>query len=896
MIELKNVSKIYKSKKATNTTALKDISIQFPEKGMVFILGKSGSGKSTLLNVIGGLDKYDNGEVIINGKSTKEFKEKDFDAFRNTYMGFIFQEYNLLENYSIEQNIKLSLELQHKKATSEEIQQALKQVELEDISKRKTNELSGGQKQRVAIARALIKNPEIILADEPTGNLDSQTSEQIWGILKKLSEEKLVIVVSHDKESAEKYGDRIIKIQDGLIVSDEGNKIVTNTKQFKLESAKLPFFYSWKMGVGSLFHKKIRLIFTTILIIFSMFCFSGMLSGYISDSNKSCIELMEKRGATEVNITKYKNIISYLEMAKTDIMGNNTMEDYMENMENLDKYSPIDLEEKDIDEIKSNTGLDWLKEYKLDSYDENCSMVYSSSLKDESSFPMYYSIGSRISGFSFIDTSEAHIDNLIGRLPENENEIVISSFIVDSIIYRGIDSKDTLEEKAKIEKFQPKDYNELINSNKYINFCNKQYLKVVGIVDISSKLSEDIVNEFKTTSYYDIENQEISEEFYNKIHSFYNIIYKSALKIYVHPLFIQKQKDIKVNFTNKVSKIIKDNNQKEYVDKIAYIDKEMEIINLDGIKKIGNLSKDEIIISEEVLNLLTNYNYQDKLYDAGLSSETRVTVSSNGKETMDEYKDAGKYSSKEEFIKAFIKDNEIIGKKIKTNLVNGQLTTSNDEYEEYTIVGILPSEDEYEPVIYYDKVNVENLITSQVHLSSVVSNITNVDDMKKVLKYYPIDNSNMIASCEYSEAVLTAATISYFLQYIAKYGVIFFLVFASIILMNFINSSINFRKKEIGTLRALGCRSIDIIKMFIYESLVLMTIALAITFAIMPNAINMVNNYISNQLYVKVDVLYFGIKLALEITGIMFGIVTLANVIPVRKITKMKPIDAILNK
>lgn len=261
MIELKNVSKTYKSKKANSTVALKDISIKFQEKGLVFILGKSGSGKSTLLNVIGGLDKYDSGEVIINGKSTKKFKESEFDAFRNTYMGFIFQEYNLLENYSIEQNIKLSLELQHKKAAKEEIQRALELVELEDISKRKTNELSGGQKQRVAIARAIIKDPEIILADEPTGNLDSQTSEQIWNILKKLSESKLVIVVSHDVESAQKYADRIIRIQDGTIISDEGDKSIEENKEFKLENAKLPFFYSFKMGIGSLLHKKIILLY-----------------------------------------------------------------------------------------------------------------------------------------------------------------------------------------------------------------------------------------------------------------------------------------------------------------------------------------------------------------------------------------------------------------------------------------------------------------------------------------------------------------------------------------------------------------------------------------------------------------------------------------------------------
>ncbi len=292
MIELKNISKTYKSKKSTNTVALKDISIKFPDKGLVFILGKSGSGKSTLLNIIGGLDKCDNGEVIINGKSTKEFKEKDFDAYRNTYMGFVFQEYNLLENYSVEKNIKLALELQHKKATSEEIQNVLKQVDLDDISKRKINELSGGQKQRVAIARAIIKNPEIILADEPTGNLDSQTSTQIWQILKKLSKTKLVIVVSHDSESATKYASRIIRIQDGEIVSDNGNTTPNNKpKEFKLQKAKLPFLYCLKMGAGSLFHKKVRLVLSTLLIVFSLICLGVMASVYSTNWTEKMLEI-----------------------------------------------------------------------------------------------------------------------------------------------------------------------------------------------------------------------------------------------------------------------------------------------------------------------------------------------------------------------------------------------------------------------------------------------------------------------------------------------------------------------------------------------------------------------------------------------------------------------------
>ena len=228
MLHVSHLTKIYKTKGGANVKALDDVSLTFPETGMVFLLGKSGSGKSTLLNVCGGLDSPTDGEIIVKGRSSKAFSQSDFDSYRNTFVGFIFQEYNILNEFSVEDNIALALELQGKSKDKKTIAALLEDVDLVGYAKRKPNTLSGGQKQRIAIARALVKSPEIIMADEPTGALDSATGKQVFDTLKKLSENKLVIVVSHDRDFAEQYGDRIIELKDGQVISD-----VTKTKEDK---------------------------------------------------------------------------------------------------------------------------------------------------------------------------------------------------------------------------------------------------------------------------------------------------------------------------------------------------------------------------------------------------------------------------------------------------------------------------------------------------------------------------------------------------------------------------------------------------------------------------------------------------------------------------------------
>lgn len=220
MLEIKNLTKVYTAKGGMETRALDDVSVSFGETGLVFLLGKSGSGKSTLLNLAGGLDAPTSGEIVVMGKSSKDFSGADFDSYRNTFVGFIFQEYNILDEFTVEDNIALALELQGKPKDREKILSILNDVELASYADRKPNTLSGGQKQRIAIARALVKDPQIIMADEPTGALDSATGKQVFDTLKKLSSTRLVLVVSHDREFAEVYGDRIIELKDGKIVSD----------------------------------------------------------------------------------------------------------------------------------------------------------------------------------------------------------------------------------------------------------------------------------------------------------------------------------------------------------------------------------------------------------------------------------------------------------------------------------------------------------------------------------------------------------------------------------------------------------------------------------------------------------------------------------------------------
>ncbi len=335
MLELKNVKKSFKTGDFVQQ-ALKGINLNFGDKEFVAILGSSGSGKTTLLNIIGGLDHYDSGDLIIKGKSTKKFKEKDWDAYRNNSIGFIFQSYNLIGHISVLGNIELSMTLSgvSSKEKKKRAMDVLEKVGLKEHAHKKPNQLSGGQMQRVAIARALVNNPEIILADEPTGALDSTTSVQIMELIKDIAKDKLVIMVTHNPELAEKYATRIVEVKDGLVINDTNNeKEQGNSQQeYKLKKTSMGFFTALKLSFTNIWTKKGR----TLLTAFASSIGIIGIALILSLSNGFDIQIDEFQ----------KNTLSQMPIAISQVAMNMDEESFAE------MTISSENEEKEIDESK----------------------------------------------------------------------------------------------------------------------------------------------------------------------------------------------------------------------------------------------------------------------------------------------------------------------------------------------------------------------------------------------------------------------------------------------------------------------------------------------------------------------------------------------------------------
>ncbi|MBQ6991687.1 MAG: ABC transporter ATP-binding protein/permease [Clostridia bacterium] len=534
MLQLKKITKTYVSGDE-KVEALKGVDIEFRESEFVSILGQSGCGKTTLLNIIGGLDRYTKGDLIINGKSTKDFKDRDWDSYRNYSIGFVFQSYNLISHQTVLSNVELALTIAgvSKKERKERAIKALEEVGLKDQIYKKPNQLSGGQMQRVAIARALVNNPDIILADEPTGALDSKTSEQVMEILKKISKDKLIIMVTHNSELAEKYSSRIIKIVDGKIIEDSNpieneKRLKKQAKVFKKTSMK--FFTALRLSLNNLLTKKARTILTAfagsigiIGIALILAISTGVqdyidkieedtLSSYpltIEDSTVDMGSMMatmmgdiaaekeRKEGkvysvnimdqmlallSNKVETNNLKELKKYIEETDNEIKNNSNAIQYNYNL-NLNLYNPYTSEK--VLRVNPSTVMDTIgmgEMFNAPSSNSAMSMLGSSSMDMSKQLNVWTEM---------LDNEELlkeQYDLLAGKWPENYNEVV---FIVvednetsDYVLYTlGLKDQDELKEQMKIiqeggnlksEKETSYTYEELLDL-KYKLILNSDY-------------------------------------------------------------------------------------------------------------------------------------------------------------------------------------------------------------------------------------------------------------------------------------------------------------------------------------------------------------------------------------------------------------------------------------
>jgi len=948
MLSVRNLTKIYKlkGKGAKQVVALDHVSLDFPETGMIFLLGKSGSGKSTLLNTIGGLDKFDEGEVIIKGKSSKQFKQSDFDAYRNTFIGFIFQEYNILEEFSVGKNLALALELQGKRADRDAVEALLEKVDLSGYYKRNPNQLSGGQKQRVAIARALIKDPEIIMADEPTGALDSTTGKQVMDTLKKLSSEKLVIVVSHDREFAEIYGDRVIELKDGKIIrdvtkteveaeksstgvsfiddkiihirkgqklnqddltrinrmiisnlnnedtiisfdkgpntqikktafiTDEGNRevfkdtteedlnlLTYDPKQFKLIHSKMKKKDAFKMGSSSLKHKPIRLFFTILLsfIAFAMFGLTDTMASY--NVATSTYESM-----------KQSNV-------KTIAISGATIND------NGYKY-PSSLTFKQANDLATeNPDYEFFNVLSRGNYYINGLNSKASS----GSNPLYYSYSSGMLPLNEDIASKLNLTLVEGHYPTGENEIVISKHIFD-VIKRNYEKQGTFEnaEDKKITSFA--DLSTVkFNQYNYGSGSSREFV-IVGVVADDTDISKYEKKSNTTITSEEDAMRNISEMMYSS--EIYTIAQYGLLNMsYISETLYNNllaQNTVNKNYNYYIG--TKPKNSYSSISVSSFYNFDTHLQNFEKGRKYKYYNE---WTSEWQTTYLSQNHEPGPEYIKVTYAEEYIQYSKSGYDfttlgendiIIPEYTFTNKYGSD-------LTDSEIMS--ILNNGLTFTLADQDNVVKTFNVVGIGTNS------LYNNIISSNAFVDLFGGVDYVITRAKNSgSDSELVKKLITTNDSGLGFEIEFAATSMLSSfgnTIVSMSQVFLYIG-IGFAIFASFMLMNFISTSIAYKKREIGVLRAIGAGKKDVFSIFFSESLV---IAL-INFVLATITTFIVAYLLNRGLYVDlgftITLLTVGVRQILLLLGVSVGVAFISTLLPVWKIARKNPIDSINNR
>ena len=914
MLETKELSKIYKPKKGVPVTALDKVSIKFPRSGMVFLLGKSGSGKSTLLNLLGGLDSYDGGEILIKGESTKNFRQKQFDSYRNTYVGFIFQEYNILDEFTVGANIALAIELQNRRAGDDEINSILDKVDLSGYGNRKPNELSGGQKQRVAIARALVKNPEIIMADEPTGALDSATGKQVLDTLKKLSADKLVIIVSHDREFAEAYADRIIELADGRVISDvtldtaetetqkgityngsdieiparyrlteqdreqinayleklesgarlsvsHSNKrfvttdtatLKTSTGGMQLIKSRLPGKCALKIGASGLKYKKFRLVMTVLLscIAFGLFGLSDTFGAY--NHIRTCTNSIMDTGVKSAAVEKSKY----------------TCYDYWAN------YG-FTLSKDEISDFAKKTGIEMHGVYIPKSGDLDISEMLAP--EDEKSAQQQYHIyQSNFSGISEMNNDIMKKNGFklaAGSLPNGSlDEAAISDYIFSVIKKRGLIGQD--QKKAEVRS-----YSDILG--KTIDIADKK-LKITGIIDTGFDLSRyQSLEESSENKHYSNAENILRYALYNEFNT--TSAYSYAKILMVGEGFVEKMISESAPVYPIVGGYISwscyiNDNEGLYLEPQNFTTLNripaQDIVWVNGEKNV--LGEDEIIVSSDQLSNISG--------EAETSAEEGVLPDDNAGllETAKKFKSFDMSASQIFSADEKLQDYSESGKKIVGIL---PITEKNKGYSGTVIV----------PESLFSAFCSDSVAPYSFAVGKMPENRADVE--KLVITCYQENNGTKLPL--QNSVTYELDSINSVLQKLSKvflYVGIGFACFAALMLANFIATSISHKKQEIGILRAIGSRSNDVFRIFFSESLIIAAVNFLLSSIGVGVVTAVINQFIRRDIGVLITVLSFGVRQILLLAAVSVLVALAASYLPVKRIASKRPIDAIRDR
>ena len=467
MLELKNIVKKYNTG-GSEVEVLKSVNIHFRENEFVSILGASGSGKTTLLNIIGGLDKYTSGDMSLMGRSTKEFKDRDWDSYRNGTIGFVFQSYNLISHLSVIENVKLALSIsgQSNAENDEKAKKVLEDVGLAEHLYKKPNQLSGGQMQRVAIARALVTDPKIILADEPTGALDSKTSVQIMKLIKEISKTKLVIMVTHNPELAKEYGDRIVRVKDGEIQEDTNPYVAREVADngFVLKKTAMAFNSAIKSSFKNLLTKKFRTFMTVVASSIGIISIGLVLA--ISSGMDKYIQTMQNENLSSMPIMISANQVNFGlsvddDNSEKDSNGSELVPKSRRDVHrNLYSVDSLGNGETFINYIQNNakdyySSIDFAEGYKLQALTKNAKGEVVAVKQEQTSFN----------------------DSIFGVLPEDKNLIMNQYEVVKS-------SKDNFEYPSN---------NEVVLFTAKNNEIDKATIKALGFDENAKVKYEDVI-------------------------------------------------------------------------------------------------------------------------------------------------------------------------------------------------------------------------------------------------------------------------------------------------------------------------------------------------------------------------------------------------------------------